>query len=144
MVHPEGFTSHSRVDSTREVQFAVPIGPRQPPHGFGPGIVLMDFGSGLSAFRGKASYPVHQGDEGAAPISGPDGPTTIKKQPLTDPNHRNPASATRPTAPDDDRFAAVFAAARETVSSGLDLNAVPDEPVVTGEDADVGHRRTGS
>lgn len=77
-------------------------------------------------------------------MSGPDDPTTNKGQPLTGPDDGNPASEPRPAGPDDDRFAAAFAAARGTISPELDLNAVLDEPVVTGEDADVGGRRTGS
>lgn len=77
-------------------------------------------------------------------MSGPDAPTTNKGQPLTGPDDGNPASDPRPAAPDDDRFAAAFAAARGTVSPELDLNGVLDEPVVTGGDADVEHRRPGS
>jgi hypothetical protein len=76
-------------------------------------------------------------------MSGPDDLTTNREQPLAEPDDRNPASAPRPAAPDDDRFAAAFAAARGTVSAELDLNGVLDEPAVTGEDADVGHRRHG-
>jgi hypothetical protein len=49
-----------------------------------------------------------------------------------------------PSEPDIDHFAAAFAAARGTVSPELDLNGVVDEPVVTGDDADVGHRCPGS
>lgn len=77
-------------------------------------------------------------------MSGPDDPTRNRGKPLTEAVDRDPASAPRPASPDDDRFAAAFAAARGTVSPELDLNGVLDEPVVTGEDADVGHRQPGS
>ena len=74
-------------------------------------------------------------------MSGPEDPTTNTEQPLAEPNDRNPASAPGPAAPDDDRFAATFAAARGTISPELDLSGILDEPIVTVEDADVGHRR---
>jgi hypothetical protein len=77
-------------------------------------------------------------------MSGPDDPKLNMARLLIEPDHREPASVTDPVSPDDDRFAAVFAAARGTVSPDLDLNGILDEPVVTGEYADVGHRRSGS
>lgn len=77
-------------------------------------------------------------------MSSPDDPTSNRGQHLTGPDDLSPASEPRPAGRDDDRFAAAFAAARGTISPELDLNGVLDEPVVTGEDADVEHRQTGS
>lgn len=77
-------------------------------------------------------------------MSGPDAPATNKGQSPTEPDHRDPVLIPRPAAPDDDRYTAAFAAARGTVSPELDLNGILDEPGATGEDADVGHRRSGS
>lgn len=77
-------------------------------------------------------------------MSGPDDPAANKGHPLTGPDDGNPASDPRPAVPDDDRFAAAFVAARGTVSPELDLNGMLDEPLITGQDGDTGHRRAGS
>ena len=77
-------------------------------------------------------------------MSGPEETISNRGQPLTDLDNRGPASAARPAAPDDDRFAAAFAAARGTVSPELDLNGILDEPVATRDEDVVGARRPGS
>lgn len=77
-------------------------------------------------------------------MSGPDDPTSNRGQPPTEPDDRDPESAPRPAAPDDDGFAAAFAAARGTVSPELDLNGILDDPGATSEDGDVEHGRAGS
>lgn len=64
--------------------------------------------------------------------------------PKAEPGHHGLPMSDGPSEPDIDHFAAAFAAARGTVSPELDLNGVVDEPVVTGDDADVGHRCPGS
>jgi hypothetical protein len=85
VVDPEGFTSHSKVDSAREVRFAVPVLPGQQLHVFRSGILVIIVGPGLWVFREETSYPVHQGDERGAPMSGPEGPTTNTEQSLAEP-----------------------------------------------------------
>lgn len=77
-------------------------------------------------------------------MSGPEDPTPNTERPLAELDDRNPASDPRPAAPDDDRFAAAFVAARGTVSPELDLNGMLDEPLITAADGDAIHRRADS
>lgn len=77
-------------------------------------------------------------------MPGPHGPASNRGQPVSELDHRELAPTLGPAVPDDDRFAAVFAAARGTVSRELDLNGILDDPGATSEDGDVEHRRAGS
>lgn len=74
----------------------------------------------------------------------PHNPASNRGQPVSELDHREPAPAPCPAAPDDDGFAAAFAAARGTVSPELDLNGILDDPGATSEDGDTEHRHAGS
>ena len=71
-------------------------------------------------------------------------PASNGGQPVSELDHREPAPAPGPATPDDDHFAAAFAAVRGTVSPELDLNGILDDAGATSEDGDVEHRRAGS
>ena len=72
--------------------------------------------------------------------------TSISKPtgPKAEPRHPGLPMGDGPSEPGIDRFQVAFAAARGTVSPELDLSGVLDEPVVIGQDADVGHWPPGS